>query len=376
MRILEFAIKNLLHRKGSSFLTLALFSFGLILTLGLLKIQNAFQGALERQTGGIQFVIGSKGSNLQTVLSSIFHVDNPTGNILHEDFLEYKDHPLIKTLIPISIGDSYRGNRIVGTDSNLLQQYNIQLKKGVSFMASGDLIISETLALKHKLKLGNQVVGQHGIAEGEGHHHEHELSIVGIFKNTGTPIDQVILTPLITVWESHHMHDHLEITAALGTFRNPLAMMQFPRFINSSTPNSCAVVQYELDRLLVLFEKGTVFIFAIILCIILFAVVSAVINALTSALQKKELLKQLRWRGAQPWEIGLLLILENVVLFLCAFILALPIHYGLMALIQFEFPSLSFSFLGYWQWDSIALVSCLLLGGISGGLPLLSRDRR
>lgn len=376
MRILEFALKNVLHRKGSSFLTLALFSFGLILTLGLVKIQNEFKGALEKQTGGIQFVIGSKGSNLQTVLSSIFHVDNPTGNIAYSDFLEYQNHPLIKNLIPISVGDSYKGQRIIGSDSTIIQQYNIQIKEGFLFQKSGDLIISQSTAQKHHLHLADHVHGQHGISEGQGHQHEHELSIVGIFEDTGTPIDHVILTPLVTVWESHHMKDKLEITAALGTFRNPLAMMQFPRYINSSTPNSCAVVQYELDRLLVLFEKGTLFLSGILACIILFALISALINAIQSALQKKDLLKQLRWRGAQPWEIAALLMLENVVLFLAAFIVALPVHYGLMAFIESELPSLSFSLINYWQWDITAMVICLGLGMLSGLLPLISKDRR
>lgn len=194
-------------------LSLVLFALGVGLISFLLLINHQVSEKFEKNLAGIDLVIGAKGSPLQLILASMYHIDAPTGNIPIKGVMPYLNpkNPFIKTAIPLSLGDSYRGYRIVGTTANLLELYKAQVSKGRSFTALMEVLAGATAAQELGLKIGSTFQSSHGLIEDENLVHEgHAFKVVGILKPTGASIDQLLLTPAQSIWE---VHEH----GAMGT---------------------------------------------------------------------------------------------------------------------------------------------------------------
>ncbi|MBD0405212.1 ABC transporter permease [Flammeovirga sp. EKP202] len=205
MNIFKFAWKNLWHKPLSTSLNLTLFAFGVSIISTLFLAQNYFQKTLEKNKAGIGMVIGAKGSPLQLILCAIYQVDNPTGNILLKDAMRLKKHPLIDKAIPQSLGDNYKGYRIVGTTHEYTALYEAEIQEGKMWNENKafEVTVGANVARKLGLKIGDEFHSSHGMDEG-GHSHEEELFIVvGTLKTTGTVIDNLIMTSLKSIWDVH-----------------------------------------------------------------------------------------------------------------------------------------------------------------------------
>ncbi|MGX5817926.1 FtsX-like permease family protein [Chitinophaga lutea] len=317
--ILRIAYKNLLHKPLYAGLCWLLIACSTAVLFILLSINRQAQEQLEKQIDGVDMVLGAKGSPMQLILSSVYNLDAPTGNIYLQDAQPFMQHPLIERAIPISLGDSYRGYRIIGTTPAYLERYQLKPAQGVLFHEPMETVIGATVAKRTGLRLGDTFAGTHGLGE-QGHVHEEEKYIVkGILPATGLSVDNVILTPLESVWEIHgskpqariheddspdagHAHDHdgpsaadathhdqdetnaergnrntataddhdshdtagdvrpqpnPQITSVLIKFRSPLAQLQLPRMINENTSMQAAVPAIEINRLQSLLGSGT-----------------------------------------------------------------------------------------------------------------------
>jgi len=160
----------------------------------MLLLNKQLQDKFDKNLAGIDLVIGAKGSPLQMVLSSMYHIDNPTGNVSIQEvkpFLNPK-HPLIQNAIPLSLGDSYKGYRIVGTLPKYLDLYEAKVGEGKLWEHTFEVVVGATVANTHGLKVGDEFQSSHGFVLDDNLVHEdaHALKVVGLLAESG-PIDFV-----------------------------------------------------------------------------------------------------------------------------------------------------------------------------------------
>lgn len=252
MNIWKIGIRNFQYKPLYSVLSILMLSVSIALLLGIQQLDASFKQQLDNNLADIDMVVGAKGSPLQLVLSSVLHIDNPTGNIPYEEAKRIIKNPLVDKAVPISYGDNYKGYRIVGTTVLFPQLYNTAIEKGKSWQKPMEVVLGSTVANRLGLQVGDSFLSSHGLAEQGGHEHAEHLTIVGIYQPANKVIDRLIITDLETIWEIHHHEEEEhenEITSLLVSFRNPMGLMTMPRRINEQSNFQAALPKYELDRL-------------------------------------------------------------------------------------------------------------------------------
>ena len=207
----SFTWKNLFSRPLNLLLNLVLFALGVGLISLLLLINTQVTEKMENNFAGIDLVIGAKGSPLQMVLCNMYHIDPPTGNISTENARPFlnPDNPLIGKAVPLSIGDNYKGFRIVGTNDEIIDLYEAAFDKGKMWNGGTEVVIGSRTAEDTGLKLGDRFKSSHGLSSDIGMEHDDaaDFIVVGILKKTNSVIDQLILCDTRAVWAVHD-HDH------------------------------------------------------------------------------------------------------------------------------------------------------------------------
>ena len=171
MNISKLSWQNLISNPLNTVLSLLLMTFGVGIISLLFLLNNQIEQQLQANLRGVDMVVGSKGSPLQLILSSIYHIDNPTGNIPYREAIKIENNPLVDLTVPLSFGDSYNGFRIVGTTHRYPELYEMSLNKGRLWSQSLEVVLGSTVAQIHKLKIGDTFYGTHGLVEG-GHVHD------------------------------------------------------------------------------------------------------------------------------------------------------------------------------------------------------------
>jgi putative ABC transport system permease protein len=277
MNLLVICLANLRHQPLVHLLHLALMALGTALIAALLLISTQLQERLTRDAQGIDLVIGAKGSPLQLILSSVYHLDTPTGNIPWTEAARWAAHPQVERTVPIALGDSLRGYRIVGTTPEFLSFYGADLAHGGLWQRPMQAVVGAEVAAGG-LAVGAGFAGVHGL-DGGLSHAEHRYTVSGQLAPTGTVLDRLILTSLESVWQLHgedhddddHAHeaqaaheahaeqpDGREITALLLRYRSPLAAAFLPQGINAGEGRlQAAAPAQEMLRLFELLGLGT-----------------------------------------------------------------------------------------------------------------------
>ncbi len=199
------ALAYLKQRFFATVLNILLLAMGVATIIVVLLLTHQAQQAMGRDAKNIDLVVGAKGSPLQIILSSIYQLDVPTGNIALKDAQALLKNPLIKEGIPLSMGDSYRGARIIGTTPAYIALYGGTFASGAVFTKPFEAVIGARVAAELGLNVGTKFVGAHGITQGPATqaHGEHPLQVVGVLAATQTVLDRVILVNLETVWDVH-----------------------------------------------------------------------------------------------------------------------------------------------------------------------------
>ena len=324
MKLLQLALAYLRHRALNTFLNMILLALGVAMIVVLLLFSAQVEDRLTRESRGIDMVVGAKGSPLQLILSSIYQIDMPTGNIPLADAKKLQSHPMIKTIVPLALGDAFRGFRIVGTEPSYLTLYEAKLAQGELWSKPLDAALGAAVAKKTGLKLGDTFTGAHGLGAGGGEHQAAPFTVVGILAETGSVADRLVLTGIDSVWKMHAHHtapeekqetdEGKEVTSLLIQYRTPLAGVSLPREINSQSAMQAASPAFETARLLTLvgFGVDTLRAFAIVL------MVSALLSmfiALTNTLDERRYdLAIMRTLGAGNGWLFALVLLQGVLL--------------------------------------------------------------
>ena len=207
MNILRLSWKNIISKPLPSLLSMLLLAVGLSTAIILKLTEHQLTENINNTGKDVKLVIGAKGSRLQLVLSSVFQIDNPTGNINYGFYTLLKRNRMIKEMIPVSMGDSYKRKRIVGTNHDYIRLFSGKLKEGVLFEKPLEATIGNVVASELGLKVGDEFVGGHGMEEVLHSHDEYKYKVVGVLERSGSVLDNLILTPVQTVWIMHAGHN-------------------------------------------------------------------------------------------------------------------------------------------------------------------------
>ncbi len=333
MSTLRLAWAYLAARPLLSALHVLLLALGVATLVFLALFLSQTEDRLARDARGIDLVVGAKGSPLQLILSSIYHADVPTGNIPQKDAEALSGNRMIALAVPLALGDSFRGHRIVGTDESFFRLYDARLARGAAFGHEMEAVLGSEVARRTGLDVGAKLVGSHGLAAASATDHgEHPYEVVGVLAPTGTAVDRLVLTSLESVWHVHEGHGspggEREITALLIRFATPLAAAMLPRQINATTALQAASPAYESARLLSLVGAGTEALRAFAMILMASAALSVFI-ALTSALEERRYdLALLRVLGARPAKLFALVAAEGVTLVAAGTILGFVLGHG------------------------------------------------
>lgn len=366
MYLFYLSYRYLLTNWLNTLINFLLIGLGVSILVVLLIGGKQSEDNFRRNLQGIDLVIGAKGSPQQIILSVVYHADYPTGNIKLADANKIAENKLVAKAIPLGLGDSYNGFRIVGTTLEYPQLYKMQLQSGSWWQQPLEVCVGQQVASSLNLQLGSTFAGSHGLAE-NGESHEQTYKVVGILQTSNTVADRLILTDLQSVWlvhETHEAHEEeekskenkdslshkeqeqheeheeheghkktetalekvaedAEITAMLLQFKSPLGHVMLPRLVNQTSNLQAAVPAMEVARLFLLVGTGTDFMqnFAYLL---LFMGAFNVFVVFYNAMQARRYdIALLRTMGASALKTVSLLLLEVSILAFAGILLGL-----------------------------------------------------
>jgi putative ABC transport system permease protein len=378
MSILHLSWKNILNKPLNLVLNLVLFALGVGLISLLLLVNVQLEDKFEKNFAGIDLVIGAKGSPLQLILSSLYHLDAPTGNMPVSEakaFLNPK-HPIFKSAIPLSLGDSHRGYRIVGTNTGFIDLYAAKFADGKLFEENMEVVVGATVAKNLNIKPGDEFKSSHGLIEDENLVHEDAapFKVVGILEKTGSVIDQLIVTKTQSIWAVHDEHDHeaeesaehdhneaehnhdeaghehneaehsedlpltsyedKSITSLLVKFKGRnIQALNMARNINENTNFQAATPAIEINRLYTLLGVGEEALKAMALLIIFVSGLSIFISLFSSLRERKYELAVMRTLGARPGFLFQLIIFEGIIIAVLGYFCGIALSHGSMVLL-------------------------------------------
>ena len=207
MNVVLLGLRTIRRRPLPAVLTVLLLTLGIATVIVLGLFQRELEDRLGRDARGIDLVVGAKGSGLQLVLSSVFHADVPTGNVRLSDLRDIASHPMVASVIPLSLGDTWRGFRIVGTNHDYMHHYGGRLANGRFFERTMEAVLGSSIFRRTGLGIGDSFIGSHGIEGDSGFgHDDHPYRVVGVLQETGTVLDRLVLVNSASVWEVHAAH--------------------------------------------------------------------------------------------------------------------------------------------------------------------------
>jgi putative ABC transport system permease protein len=328
MNIFKISIKNLSSNRLTTVLNIILVAFGVGILSILYLASNQIGNKLEKNAKDIDLVVGAKGSPLQLILSSIYHIDYPTGNIPATDAYKLMRNPMVKRAVPLALGDNYNGYRIVGTDSTFSHLYGLSIRGGKFWQKDLEVTIGSTVASTSKLNIGDSFFGAHGLSGKGDIHKQHAYVVKGILKPQGNITDNLILTNIGSVYKMHEekhgeMHNHpaaeeakeindKQITAILIQYKSPMSVILFPRMVNQSTNMQAASPAMESARLFSLIGVGidTLQWFAVFIMAI--AALSIFISLYNAMKERKYDLAIMRCLGASKSKLFFLVMFEGI----------------------------------------------------------------
>lgn len=383
MNLLTLSWKYLSFRPLATGLNVILLAFGLAIITVLLLVQHQFEQKMTRDAAGIDLVVGAKGSPLQLILSSVYHIDFPTGNIKMEEAQRISRSRLVKQVIPLAMGDNVQGLRILGTNHDYLDLYAVKFAAGKAWEKPFEVTLGAESAQILGLKLGDTFSGSHGISVGSHDHDQHAFRVTGILAPSGKVVDRLVLTSIESVWYTHDeaggaepdttaegeevsiaeeeeegtlaegIDPHLlpvaargfpisdqerEVTTLLIRYRNPMAAIQLPRMINSGTSMQAASPAFEMSRLFELLGVGISLLKGLALALVVIAGLSIFIALYNSLKERKYDLAILRTLGASRGQLVALVFLEGISLTVLGAFFGIAFGHGFLALIV-EFAS-------------------------------------
>ena len=413
MNIFKLSIKNIVSKPLNSILSLALLIFGIGIISLMLQLNSLIKTQMDNNLKGIDMVVGAKGSPLQLILSAVYHIDSPTGNISVEDAEKIKNNRMVGSSIDLLYGDNFKGYRIVGTEQKFLDLYNAKIKEGKKWDEPFEVVVGSKIYSKFNIKIDDELVSSHGLRETGELHTDRLFKVVGLLESSNSVIDQLIVTSPQSIWDLHddhdhgneehdeehdhehdeehdhehdeehdhehdeehdHEHDDKEITAMLIKFKSPMNIIQFPRQINEDTNLQAAVPSYEISRLFKLFGFGIETLTYLAYLIIIVSAFSLFINLFNSMRERKYEMALIRTLGSSRRQLSMMIIFESLILTTVGFFIGLLVsRLGVMFVSSLMEESLNYNLksFGILNEELWLLGLSIFIGLISSIIPAL-----
>ena len=413
MSDLNFVLLSLKSRFSSTILAVLLTTFGISISIILVQFENHIKNRLNNDGKKIDIVVGAKGSPLQIVLSSIYHIDLPTGNIPFSSLKTISQDPLVEKVIPLALGDNWKNNRIVGTTHEYIEHYGAKLDKGRNWQKVFEVVAGSSV----KINLNQKFSGSHGLVDSNDVHDHGEYKVVGILKPTGTVLDRLLLTSVKSVLQIHgqnikdneqhnhehehdkhehekhehqldenkhktdnhdhhseHMDDYIsnnqgfiepEITSLLITTKSPIANINLPRSINKESQLQAANPAFEITRLSTMLGLGSKS-FKLLSIIIMLIAVLSIFTGLASNFENRlrdlAILRAIGYSKTRVFKIisleGIIIVIFGIIIGLCSSFLVFNFLVDMIAPLNNSNAKFEFSF------EIVIIIFLVLLAGL------------
>ena len=415
------AFKSFRNRKFTSFLCVLSIALSLSLFLMVEKLRVGIEEGFTNSISNADLIVGARSGPLQLLLYTIFHMDSPTNNISIESYNAIKGHPAVDWTVPISLGDSYKGYRVVATNTNFLAHYRfgrgkkISLREGVWKDHVFGVVLGDKVYRELKHQLGDSIILSHGLSEESFLHHDQTpFKVTGILNPTGTPVDKSVYISLYGMEAIHATHegegehegedehagedehdsDHKinldkfskenlkndQITSFILRTKNRTALLGLQRFISTyqGEPLSAIIPAVTLTQLWEMLDQLERAFKGVSFFVVVMGFLTILIILYMSLEQRHREIAILRSVGVSAGKITLLLVTEAVLLSCMGAILGLFLQYVFLFFVS---PLLEFQYAIHismaWPSRQEIFVLCwgVALGSLFGLVPAFKAYR-
>ena len=400
--------KSVQNRKLTSLLCVASIALSVALLLGVERIKNGARDGFTNTISQTDLIVGAKGGPLQLVLYTVFRIGSPTNNIRFSSYTKIKNLPEVDWTIPISLGDAYRGYRVVGTDENFFKHYRyrrnqkIEVLNGKIPIGIFDVVLGYEVAQKFQHKTSDSIILSHGISEKSFMDHSvTPFKVVGILNPTATPIDRSIFITLEGMEAMHIGWDkgvpgknstvtpenlkkeniHIgQITSFLLKTKNRIQTLKLQREIDSfpEDPLMAVIPGLALHQLWKTLSYIENILYLISLCVLAVGLISVIVSLYTSLNERRREIAIFRALGAGAGKVVSLLLVESSLIVLVGTLIGTALLYLCLFMVR---PYLESNFslylpIQFLSSTELIYLGSILLGGITAGfIPAIKAYR-
>lgn len=403
MPILTLAVKSLLNRRFTALLTLLSIALSVALLLGVERVRNETRASFSSTISGTDLIVGARSGPVQLLLYSVFRIGNATNNISWQSYQDIAAHPKVAWTVPISLGDSHRGFRVLGTTPGYFDHYRYARDRRLEFAAGArfddlfDAVLGAEVADALGYGLGDEIVIAHGAGDVRfARHDDKPFRVAGILKRTGTPVDRTVHVSLEAIeavhlgWQGGAPMPGLTptaaqvramdltpeaITAVLVGLKSKIAAFAVQRYVNDYREEPLlavlpGVALGELWSLIGVAEGALLIVSGFVVLVGLIGMLTALLIGLNERRREMAILRSV---GARPAQVLALIIGEAAFLTLLGMLFGIALLYGLLALGQPLIESRLGLFIGIgalspheWLLMATVLAAGLLVGLVPG----------
>lgn len=401
--IAKLAWRNIWFKPLNTILSIVLLTSSVTIITTLILVEKQFEEKFSSNIEDVDLVLGAQGSPLQLILSSVYQVDAPTGNINYDSAKVWMQNPFVEKAIPLAFGDNYRGYKILGTTPDYLGKYKATLAEGKMFKNNFEVVIGSDIAQKLNFKIGDEFFGSHGDAEEGEVHDNFAYKIVGIAKPTGKVVDNLILCTIPSVWQMHHIHEenpahgeeghvhldaeephstdltldepNMEITAVLLKLRNQMAKLTWQRIVPQNTKMQAVSPAFEVNRLFGLFGIGITALQYLAYGIMLISGISIFIALYNTLKERKNEFALMRVNGAKRLQLLKVVMIESILLCVVGYVFGTVLGRVAISLLSksseadFKMSFNPYEFL--WEKEGTLFLLTIFVGFIAALIPAI-----
>jgi len=362
MIIFRLALKSLLNRFALVILTTLCIALSVGLVVGVEKVRDGARASFAGTVSGVDLIVGARSGNVQLMLYAVFRIGDAANNLTWETFTSIAERPEVDWIIPLSLGDSHRGYRVIGTDQSYFEHFRYRDDNALRFAAGApfadlfDVVLGATVAADLGYDIGDALVLNHGLGSiGLAEHDDLPFTVSGILERTGTPVDKALHVSLPAIEAIHvdwqaggvPIGDRTEadalramdlaprsVTAGLVKLSSPLATFTTQRSLNQyrDEPLSAVIPGLALLELWSVVEIVEAALRLVTALMVVAALAGMIATLLAMLNDRRREIAILRAVGAGPWHVVGLLVSEATFIGLAGALLGVATAYGSMAL--------------------------------------------
>ncbi len=381
MNVISIGYKNLKASGLRSVLTLIMLAAGVSLAVLLSALNESVDQGFKKNIKGTDMVVGAKGSPLQLILSAIYQIDNPTGNISKAEAENLAKNRLVDRTVQLSFGDSYKGRKIIGTSPEYMDWYDVGLESGRVWSEPFEAVVGAQVAAETGLSIGSTFHSAHGSDMDAEVHDDVDFKVVGIMEHSSTILDRVILVSDQSIRDLHHSEpgSEEEITAMLVRFKNKMGMLSLPRIVNEQTSMQAALPAIEVNRLMGLFSVGRQVFEIVTILLLALGGISVLVSMINAMSDRAYELALIRAMGAGRSKLLVMILTEAALLGLFGAVFGIIFGHVAQALLKkqmmmkygFELNPLDFT-----AFETALILGTVLICVLAALFPALSASRR